>query len=91
MKEAFPGNVAPAPRSESTCRAATVPPTVTLAAAPRVTRNPLPAPEIEPPVLTDLFKKMFDGQQPYMYGIGTEPVPKIDKTKIYNFNIAQYN
>ena len=45
----------------------------------------------EPPVLTDLFKKMFDGQQPYMYGIGTEPVPKIDKTKIYNFNIAQYN
>ena len=53
INDAFPGNVAPEPISESTCRAATVPPTVTLAAAPRVTRSPLPAPEIVPPELTD--------------------------------------
>ncbi len=45
----------------------------------------------EPPILTDLYRNMFDGQQPYMYGLGTEPVPKIDKSKIYNFNIAQYD
>ncbi len=45
----------------------------------------------EPPILTDLYRKMFDGQQPYMYGIGTEPVPQIDKSKIFNYNIAQYD
>ena len=45
----------------------------------------------EPPILTDLYRGMFDGQQPYLYGLGTEPVPKIDKSKIYNYNIAQYD
>jgi hypothetical protein len=44
----------------------------------------------EPPILTDLFKTMFDGQQPYMYGLGTEPLPKIDKNKANSYNIAQY-
>lgn len=45
----------------------------------------------EPPVLTDLFDYMFEGQQPYTYGIGTDPVPKIDKSKIYQYNVAQYD
>ncbi len=45
----------------------------------------------EPPVLTDLFRTMFDGQQPYIYGLGTEPIPKIEKSKIYDYNIAQYD
>jgi hypothetical protein len=44
----------------------------------------------DPPILTDVFKTMFDGQQPYMYGLGPEPVPKIDKSKVYQYNIAQY-
>ena len=45
----------------------------------------------DPPIITDLFRTMFDGQQPYIYGIGTEPFPKIEKSKIYDYNIAQYN
>jgi hypothetical protein len=45
----------------------------------------------DPPIVTDLFRTMFDGQQPYIYGIGTEPIPKIEKSKIYDYNIAQYN
>jgi hypothetical protein len=45
----------------------------------------------EPPILTDLFRTMFDSQQPYEYGIGTAPVPKIAKSKIYDYNIAQYD
>ena len=45
----------------------------------------------EPPVLTDLFRTMFNTQQPYEYGIGTAPVPKISKSKMYDYNIAQYS
>ena len=45
----------------------------------------------EPPVLTDLFRTMFNTQQPYEYGIGTPPVPKISKSKMYDYNIAQYS
>ena len=44
----------------------------------------------DPPLMTDVFRTMFDGQQPYMYGIGPEPIPKIDKSKVYQYNVAQY-
>jgi hypothetical protein len=47
------GTVAVAFKSESSWSTATVPPTVTPAAAPRVARSALPAPEIEPPELTE--------------------------------------
>jgi hypothetical protein len=54
MKAAVPGTVTPEAMSESAWIADKVPPGVTPEATPKVARNALAAPEIVPPVLTDI-------------------------------------